>query len=211
MRRRRYITSPVPKFPGLRSDRKLSNQLKASLRLILNSLSVPCSRRSSQALSPRSEGKPGRYWDQSLGKIVLLDQFERKSQTISVISGGMHWKDANPDNCCYHKHCSEKTLSDFAFCFPLIIFHNLADKGRLLFLSTRKTKGLLSHIPRMFVNCRVRMLSRVPFGYPRLCEVRWRAQGFASLLGAHRAFVPRAGGSCGTLRCEPAQRRAASS
>jgi hypothetical protein len=64
----------------------------------------------------------------------------------------MHWKGANPDNCRYHKHCREKTFSDFAFCFPLIIFHSLADKGRPPFLSRRKTKELLSHIRRMFVN-----------------------------------------------------------
>jgi hypothetical protein len=37
----------------------------------------------------------------------------------------MHCKGANPGNCCYHKHCREKTFSDF----PFLLFHTLSATG----------------------------------------------------------------------------------
>ena len=55
------------------------------------------------------------------------------------MSGGMHCKGANPDNCCYHERCREKTLSDF----PFVLFHNLRLKGNVLIV---KKKNLAAHV-----------------------------------------------------------------
>ena len=51
----------------------------------------------------------------------------------------MHCKGANPDNCCYHERCREKTLSDF----PFVLFHNLRLKGNVLIV---KKKNLAAHV-----------------------------------------------------------------
>src|SRR6266542_1120505 len=75
-----HNTARPKNFRDWRIDRCLSDQLKVSLRLISNSLSAPCSRRSLPGLSPRSEDNPGRCSGRSLHKIVLLDQFEYSSK-----------------------------------------------------------------------------------------------------------------------------------
>jgi hypothetical protein len=123
--------------------------------------------------------------------LISLNILQRTSQTILVMSGGMDCKGANPDNCCYDEHCCEKTFSDFPFCFFLIIFHNLAAKGRCPFLSRRKTKELLSHSANASQPSGSACALAYHSGRPRLYESGWRAGGFASLLGAHRALVPR--------------------
>ena len=84
-RRREYPTAAIHKTAGpenfrdCRIARCLGDGLKVPLRLISNSQSVPCSRRSSPGLSPRIAGKPGR-WGRSLRKIVSLYQFEYSSK-----------------------------------------------------------------------------------------------------------------------------------
>src|SRR5947209_16106233 len=70
------------------------------------------------------------------------------------MSGGMHWKGANPDNYCYHKHCREKTFSDFAFCFFFIIFHNVAATGSCPSCQEEKQKSYSCTFGDSSSNCR---------------------------------------------------------
>jgi hypothetical protein len=75
------------------------------------------------------------------------------------MSAGMHCKGANPDNCCHHEHCREKTFSDF----PSILFHNPAATGKFPFCQEEKQKNHIRTFGGCWSTVGERTHLRVPF------------------------------------------------
>jgi hypothetical protein len=111
----------------------------------------------------------------------------------------MHCKGANPHNCCHHEHCREKTFSDF----PSVLFHPRLLQGSSPFVKKKNKRIIFAH------SADVGQLS----GSASTFACRWPRTSPRSLSAKRPVCKSESSdplpARCGSLRCEPCQRRAA--